>query len=253
MRYLDPDGRYEVDGHFWTVYLAAIITGRSNPWRLAYSAEHPDHVMSGGGDILSNRNTWLNPFKQGSVHALTGFSSNYERMHSRRMFANASGFSAQGIALHRLGDSYAHMIMGSNGTMYSQPLGHLRHWKAPDKIANRPELYLEYVKDLVSTLGGSTDLFAFNYISIGEGSGGSTEQNSAILEVEIRLREGVNSFRVNGSHANAINNYVDARNAHYGSNYNVVTTEVDVYRRNKNNEWVKTTETRTYVGNSNND
>jgi hypothetical protein len=68
--------------------------------------------------------------------------------------------------------------------MYETGFGHFKLFGDtgfPDKIANRPELYLEYVKDLITTLGGSdVDMFAFDYIA---NCGGTTEQNSAVLEI----------------------------------------------------------------------
>ena len=245
MRYLDPDGRYEVDGHYWTVYLAAMVSGRTDARALAYFTELPDHAMTHRGDVGYATNTWMQYNKRASWHALSGGRSVSERANSRAMFANATHGYGRGIALHRLGDSYVHSK--SNGRMYGPGVGHLFAGHSPDKIANRPELYLQYVNDLVGTLGGSNvDLFTFEYVA---NSGGSTGQNSAIFEAEVRLREGAGSFSVLGSHASAIGSYLDARNAHYGTNtsYKTVTTDVERYTRNKDSEWEKTTETRTYV------
>lgn len=240
MRYLDPDGLYETDGHFWTVYLAARLTGRSDAYLLAFAAELPDHIMNAAGDIVSSTATWANPFMQGPYHGLTGFSANYERMHSRRLFANGLDTYQRGAALHRLGDSYSHTK--KSGSTYSPPFGHWvpfnstkTHW--PDKIANRPELYLQYVKDLISTLGGvNIDLFTFEYIA---NEGGTTEENSAILETEIRLMGEGGSYSVSGRHSSAIKKYINARNRHYGTSYKTATATR--YTINENGEWEEST------------
>ncbi len=94
--------------------------------------------------------------------------------------------------------------------MYPNGIGHALQGHAPDKIANRPELYLQYVNDLVGTLGGNsyTDLFTFDYVA---GSGGSTDQNSAVFETEVRLREDVSTFSVLGDQTGVIGNYLSAR------------------------------------------
>jgi RHS repeat-associated protein len=248
IKFVDPDGKYERDGHYWTVYLAGMISGRNDSGSLAYWAEEPDHVMSAQGDVGFDTNTWMYPKNQRDWHALTGGSASNERARSRGMFNRASTSQHRGYALHRLGDSYAHSK--SNGKMYSNGIGHAFKGHAPDKIANRPELYMQYVKDLVGTLGGDSnaDLFAFDYIS---NSGGSTEQNSAVLETEIRLREGVKTFSVLGDQKKSIGDYMSARSKKYGkdTSYKTVTAEADSYKLNKKSgKWEKSgTETRTFV------
>ncbi|QJB30708.1 hypothetical protein HF329_05105 [Chitinophaga oryzae] len=161
-----------------------------------------------------------------------------------------------GLALHRLGDSYAHTRLDDPNTMYSTGHGHAFEGEgghAPDKIANRPGLYKTYASHLSSALGkslnfkGKVDMFTFNYVA---DSRGSTEQNSAIFETEIRIREGVGSFSVAGNQVGAINDYISSSNAHFGRNVqaNAVYTNVDVYNKNDDGEWVKTkSERRTFV------
>jgi len=248
IKFVDPDGMYERDGHYWTVYLAGMVAGRNDSGSLAYWAEEPDHVMSSRGDVLLATNTWMYPRNQRDWHALTGGDAVQERARSRGMFGNANSAQQRGYALHRLGDSYAHSK--DNGKMYPNGIGHALQGHAPDKIANRPELYLQYVNDLVGTLGGdaNADLFTFEYVA---GSGGTTEQNSAVFETEIRLREGVSTFSVLGDQTETIGNYINARNDNYGTNtsYKAVTAEADSYKLNKKTgEWEKSgTETRTFV------
>jgi len=140
--------------------------------------------------------------------------------------------------------------------MYNPGYGHIFSGDGghgADKIANRPELYKAYTQQLADVLGGrlryegGVDLFTFNYVA---DSKGSTQQNSAIFETEIRIREGAGSFSVEGNQVGAIGKYMGARNGHFGSNISAdaVYTDVDVYKRNENGEWVKDkTEKRTFV------
>ncbi|RMZ59523.1 hypothetical protein D1632_07775 [Chryseobacterium nematophagum] len=48
-------------------------------------------------------------------------------------------------------------------------------------------------------------MFTFEYVA---GHGGSTEENSALFETEVRLREGVKIFTVAGNQVYTINNYM---------------------------------------------
>jgi RHS repeat-associated protein len=244
IKFVDPDGKYERDGHYWTVYLAGILSGSQAPGSIAYYAEEPDHIMSISGDILMATNTWLLPSWQTNIHALTGSDAVRERAISRTKYSNSKTNRSKGWSLHRLGDSYAHSK--ANGKMYKKGFGHAFDGHTPDKIANRPELYLEYVKDLVSTLGGSNvDMFAFDYIA---NSGGTTEQNSAVLETEVRIQEGVSMFSVKGDQTKTVGSYLGARNKKHKKQYKTTKAEVDVYKRNEGGEWVKGgTETRTFI------
>ncbi|WP_165872300.1 DUF6443 domain-containing protein [Tenacibaculum sp. M341] len=247
VKFVDPDGRYERDGHYWTVYLAAILTGHQDPPSIAYWAEEPDHVMSEKGDIIRATNTWLLPQWQDEVHALTGGSAVNERRISRNMYHGSNSYLTKGYALHRLGDSYAHSK--DNGQMHAWLYGHLFQGHAPDKIAKRPELYLEYVQDLLGTLGNqNVDTFTFDYVA---NNGGSTEENSAIFETEVRIREGQSVFSVKGNQNRTIQKYNKARNKKYGTSNKVKTHSAEVYimKQNKNGEWVQTgeKERRTFV------
>jgi hypothetical protein len=123
----------------------------------------------------------------------------------------------------------------------------------PDKIALRPALYQKYVASLSSSLGsrlgykGVLDTYTFNYVAK---SGGSTEDNSAVFKTEISYRQGAKGFSVSGDRVNAITNYLNDRNLHYGSNvrFGVFMQNVDTYRPIGNGgEFVLTTETMTFV------
>jgi RHS repeat-associated protein len=247
LTFVDPNGKYETDGHYWTVYLAGLLAGRKDASSLAYWAEYPDNQMTSRGDIQRATNTWTLLDWQVDVHALTGGYADVERRRSELMFHSANDDRAKGFGLHRFGDSYAHSK--SNGRMYSTGPGHGisldPHW--PDKIANRPGLYLEYAEALTNMLGGfQEDMFTFNYVANNKGT---TEQNSAILETEVRLMEGVKTFSVAGNQTGTIKDYMSARNKHTGRNtgYKSASVTGDVYKPDGNGGWTKTTQTRTYV------
>ena len=94
---------------------------------------------------------------------------------------------------------------------------------------------------------GKIDMFTFNYVA---DSKGNTQQNSAIFETELRIRQGVGLFSVEGNELDTIGKYVNARNDQFGSNItaNAIYTDVDVYNKNESGEWVKTKrEKRTFV------
>jgi RHS repeat-associated protein len=256
VRFLDATGAYETDGHFWTVYLMGTLMGSQYAFNIAHHTERWDNRMYANGDAYAENPTWMDPVYQKYVHALTGEYAVLERLKSQQMVEAADNTLALGLALHRLGDSYAHTNMKNGIFTYETGLGHAlekQNGHAPDKIANRPELYKRYANHLSRVLGkainfkGQVDMFTFNYVA---DSRGSTEQNSAIFETEIRIREGAGTFSVAGNQVGAINNYISASNAHFGRNVqvNAVFTNVDVYNKNKDGEWVKIkSETRTLV------
>ncbi|MNX91314.1 hypothetical protein D3C86_1233890 [compost metagenome] len=131
--------------------------------------------------------------------------------------------------------------------MYNTGIGHGHKGHTPDKIANRPELYLEYAKGLVNMMGGfQEDMFTFEYVANNKGT---TEQNSAIFETEVRLREGVQTFSVEGNQVGTINNYMKSRDKHTGSTskYKAVTATGTTYKPDGKGGWKKSEETRTYV------
>uniref|UniRef100_UPI00192C4C46 RHS repeat-associated core domain-containing protein n=1 Tax=Flavobacterium sp. UGB4466 TaxID=2730889 RepID=UPI00192C4C46 len=245
LTFVDPNGNYEVDGHYWTVYLAALLAGKSNAGELAYYAQIPDEIMDRGGDIVKATNTWTLLDWQVDVHALTGGYRDGERRNSELGYFNGKTARQQGYALHRFGDSFAHSK--DNGRMYSTGIGHLFEGHTPDKIAERPELYKEYASSLTSMLGGNLeDMFTFNYVADNKGT---TEQNSAILETEVRIQEGVKTFSVVGNQVGTINSYMKSRDAYTNtkSKYMATSATGDVYRPDGNGGFTKTTETRTYV------
>jgi hypothetical protein len=196
-------------------------------------------------------NTWLSWNLQVSYHALTGGNPQYERELSSNMVRNAGSIRDLGISLHRLGDSYAHSAW--EGKMYAHGIGHALtdeggHW--PDKIRNRPELYLKYVNQLANVLSasghGKIDMFAFSYIAK---SGFDTNENSAILETEVSIQQGIKTFSVFGNQESNIKNYLNSRNDHYGTDNKskIFTKKVDRYYKDSKGKWQVKEETRTFV------
>ncbi len=246
VRYVDPNGLYETDGHFWTVYLVATIMNLSHAGSIAQWTEAPDNWMSQDGDSHYGTKTYLTPSWRGPVHSLTGGTPDYERWLSVTGVMQSNNETALGISLHRLGDSFAHTIPGKD-KMFGPDVGHLFYGHAPDKIKNRPELYLQYVSTLFETLsvkfgkaGTSRDMFTFEFIAA---AGMGTAENSAILETEIALRNGKKTFTVEGNQQDAIASYMKYRKEVTGSRVgvSVVHTTSDVYEYNATSrEFIKT-------------
>jgi RHS repeat-associated protein len=246
VRYVDPNGMYETDGHFWTVYLVATILNLSNAGSIAQWTEAPDNWMDQNGDSHFGTKTYMTPSWRGPVHSLTGGTPDYEQWLSMTGVLQASNDVSLGISLHRLGDSFAHTIPGKEG-MFGPDVGHLFYGHSPDKIKNRPELYLKYVDVLFETLslkygksGGNWDRFTFDFIA---SAGMGTAENSAILETEIAIRTGKKSFSVEGDQKSVISNYMKYRQSVTGTSMgvNVVHTTSDVYEYNASSgEFVKT-------------
>ncbi len=234
--------------------------GNKDAFNIAYWTEHPDLDMYPSGDVAGTNHTWAYPGWQQNVHALTGGFSAMERNKSVRMIETALDSYDLGLALHRLGDSYAYSIIGNEGRMYGASFwsfGHVLDDKIngtnAGNINERPWLYMMYTDRLNDALRerfgykGTIDMFTFSYVAH---SKGNTKQNSAILETEVRIRQGVGSYSVEGNQVDAINEYVQSRNDHFGSNVNVnaVYTDVDVYNKAADGTWVKTkSEKRTFV------
>ena len=230
----------------------ATLMGRGDAYSLAYYTEQPDNLIARNGEVLGSPNTWMDRTMQRHVHALTGGDPANERINSGLYVRSSQSYQQMGWAMHRLGDSYAHTNLINDEKMYPNGVGHLLDWHTPDKIKNRPDLYLQYVQQLQDDMGsrlgfkGKVDMFTFDYVAK---SKGGTEQNSAVFETEIRIREGASSFSVGGNQVDAINDYLKGSNSHYGRNVsaNVVYTDVDMYTQNDKGEWTKKTEKRTFV------
>ncbi len=133
IRYIDANGNYETDGHFWTVYLMATLMGRGDAYSLAFYTEQPDNLIAQNGEVYGSPNTWMDRTMQRHVHALTGGDPANERANSGLYVRSAQSYQQLGWAMHRLGDSYAHTNLINDEKMYPNGVGHLLDWHEPDK------------------------------------------------------------------------------------------------------------------------
>jgi hypothetical protein len=164
------------------------------------------------------------------MHAITGESVEETRTRAWQQVGYASTPEELGTALHYFGDSYAHINMWHPERMYVPGAGHLAFGHGPDKIYNRPGLYKQYVRDLSTVLeSGNIDFFTFDYVA---DSKKSSEENMSIFETEVRIREGVNIFDVDGDFGDAIKKYVKQSNNHFHRNLNVETVKGTKMKKN---------------------
>lgn len=190
---------YEIDGHYWSVRLMAYLVSSDTSYarQLAYWAEWPDEITDAEGNPVKARNSWLLPWRQALWHALTGRTATSTRAVSMRRVRAAKTVKDKGIALHRLGDSYAH-TMKRGKRMFPLFVGHALKGSYPDKIKNFPEKYKTYVDSLATVLGGDPtklDLAAFNYVAT---KGLDTQANAEIFKTELHLKTRNNKFVVRG-------------------------------------------------------
>lgn len=89
---------------------------------------------------------------QTAFHALTGGLSAEETALSASSVINSPTLKSAGLAIHRLGDTFAHRVIGNEKYLYSTGAGHLSDGHDPDMISTRPELYGDYVQKLTETL-----------------------------------------------------------------------------------------------------
>ena len=135
MANVDPTGRYAEAGHYYTTYIVARETGYSHKeaLTLALYSQLPDEIGtydaihqpvrgamsfpgamwdafgSGLAGAAPSPQRYYNTEKvQSEFHALTGGPSVPESDLSARTVINASSLEAAGLAIHRLGDTFAH-------------------------------------------------------------------------------------------------------------------------------------------------
>ncbi len=162
--FFDPDGNYETDGHYWTIYLMGITMGLdpSTAEKLANSAESWDTKIHGNYAVQNF--TWANPVYQQTIHGLTGNDAIRQRLDAFNQFIAADNIDDLGQALHLLGDSYAHTDMNNSGKMYGNGGVYTTEHAftdeglRPDIIGARRDLYIDYTRDLAAALGLKYDL-----------------------------------------------------------------------------------------------
>jgi RHS repeat-associated protein len=155
---LDPDGKWQTDGHYWTVMLVALMLEIPDAEQLAYYAEYPDTKIHGYKS--EERYTWGIPGVQQGTHSLTGGHGPTASLKATREILKADFKKMQelGRLLHKLGDTYAHRVIGGDGQLYGNPFFTIDHAASdgdkPDLIKNRMDdgIFEGYVRNLAGVL-----------------------------------------------------------------------------------------------------
>ena len=209
VRYFDPDGKYGVDGHYWTVYAMGISLGLSNDEAIRYArhAERYDNIVTNAHSIQNTTfstfkqdgkwyGTHMYPETQGPMHGLTG------GRHMDVLLDAINGIYGGNLDdLHLLGDAYAHATPSSNyTTMYPTGLGHASD-KNADNIGMRPGQYNRYVNALegvikgLSGVEGSADRGVFNVVSRSTDINVRTEILKGFISSEVGQTYTTGSYR----------------------------------------------------------
>jgi RHS repeat-associated protein len=181
LRYNDPNGNWESDGHFWTVYYVSMAMGikKQTAYMIAYAAEyydnyvHPDFSMTLHARKENMKagklglGTWADAEKQCDWHGLTGgpqkdvLNDAINRVLAGNLFQ-----------LHKVGDAWAHSYNDNNGKrlmyggtkLFGFTFEHAFEYKndgwLADHINLRPDAYNAYLGSLVSIFANPK--FAFN-------------------------------------------------------------------------------------------
>jgi len=179
IRYIDPDGKYGVDGHYWTAYAMSLELGLTNEESLKYAmaAEwydsevgNPESVQNTEFKYRSLRSikgvgipTWMDPVFMGIMHGLNGQSSKSVNQEAKRRI----GLGHMN-AIHLLGDSWAHadedsdyktMYKGYDGFFSSVSIGHTMSQSSDDadNIGKHKTQYFYYLNDLINVINENSD------------------------------------------------------------------------------------------------
>jgi len=182
MALIDSTGRFAEDGHFYPALYVSLRLGipRETAQTIALYAQMPDEV--GAYDAINRAidsvrsnaqqtnysnapSTSGRPIArefsrneiQGDVHALNFGNAEFETIATRDAIEKLKGDDAAaiGVLVHRLGDTFAHRGMLMSGTLYPALIGHGLMGTMPDQIANRPDLFRDYVAELAGALNVS--------------------------------------------------------------------------------------------------
>lgn len=245
LRFVDKDGNWETDGHYWTVYMVGLMVGLSNTEaeELARLSELPDTSIH-RNQASSQNYTWANAKKQKTTHSLLGSNAivglNIE--FAIQNFKNAKTDEEISNTLHYLGDAYAHQRMNGKGyygdkgkvkqfggkmfekitggtaehAYATEPDGSLSGLR-PDLIYNRVELYMQYVSTLEVAIkekygvDGSIDVDVFKKMT------DFAKENKVsligIMNYEVAKLKGENTFFVPISYGVADDDYAEHNRA----------------------------------------
>ncbi|MEO7974470.1 MAG: RHS repeat-associated core domain-containing protein, partial [Thermoanaerobaculia bacterium] len=176
----DPLGLYAEAGHYYTTLYIALLLGypENEAKGLAFFSQLPDEVsdldaIEGAksaacslalSSLCASFGSYRLPdlqglFNQREIHALNGGNSEEASRSAQRKVSSALGPMETGFAIHLLGDTFAHRVLGHEEILYETGAGHLSHGTLPEVIQQRPALYTEFALTLASALqarGGHT-------------------------------------------------------------------------------------------------
>lgn len=182
----------EESGHYYTVYFTSLAVGFNEKiaYRHAVLAQMPDEVgwldaahmhmyecsnffeeVDLAGKKRSVNSGWRSDVES-AIHSLPdkvkgNSSSYYQQVRTKKLLSAEDPISLTfGLLLHRLGDTYAHSVMGDESRMYtvsssgsfsdcfrySDSIGHARHFHDPDYPFLRTDLFDKYITELYSIL-----------------------------------------------------------------------------------------------------
>jgi RHS repeat-associated protein len=215
LRFIDSDGNYETDGHYWTVYMIGLMIGLDSyrAEQLAYNVEKWDTMIHGDQAVLNY--TWADPNHQQRTHSLTGGTHSIEEYNTSVAILNGNGADIEemGRLIHRYGDTYAHSKLSGDGTMYGEDGYTMQHAFAkesdgsdtglrPDLIYERPGMYLEYVQNLSSMLAvkfGSNPRVNIDLVKFKDMTAYAQKNKVSLIGIinyEVSAMENKNSFHV---------------------------------------------------------
>ena len=180
---------YNEAGHYYTTYYVALRTGidPKTARTLATFSQAPDEITDLDAISVAVRNVnslvlqltvdlalspkaYLELAKerlnntqhmeriQQNLHALTGGNAEELTDLVSGLIKKTESPEEKGILLHLLADSYAHRTLDDNDTLYPTGRGHLFDKTHPDLIHKRPELYSQYVDELIKAISPDTNV-----------------------------------------------------------------------------------------------
>jgi len=233
IRFKDPNGKWEEDGHFWTIYAIGISMGleRADAYRIAVLAEYPDHFVGTDNKMILHPykiriptiGTWADEELQLDWHGLTGGLQSHVNSRAKSLILGGNL-----IYFHTLGDSWAHSYINEHGqrVMYGQhgrnepryawiarrfcgditfehAQGGPEHGQIADNIRDRPIEYSFYVNDAINIFNNSK--FAYhslvkNYnpdrtiFQYVQQYGGDMQLNSFLFRSFVDYKTGITEF-----------------------------------------------------------
>ena len=268
MRFIDSDGNYETDGHYWTIYMIGLLMGleKQEAQRLAYEVEKWDTKIIGNTATLNY--TWASSSHQQETHALSGGSSWYERDYTTRALLDVDitkeeNLEEFGRLLHRYGDTFSHSKLSNSKEMYGNGYYTTEHMYAtepdgsstglrPDLIYERPDLYKKYVTGVTEILMEKyksdkvVDLSKLNELA----NYASTNKVSliGILNYEVANLNGESSFSVQYARGNFMVTDKDAHMKHVDNTKKYLDSKGIKYRTSEEYEKSSIPGRKIYLG-----